>query len=51
MGPGAKVDSGRDGAEALALKLTHVVECLPELVEGAARDDLALIRITPCPAR
>jgi DNA replication protein DnaC len=44
MSAQGRVDLDGVAQKCLALKLTHVAECLPELVEGAARDDLTPIR-------
>lgn len=41
MSPKPKVDLDRVSEQCTTLLLTHIAECLPELVETAARDDLA----------
>jgi len=40
----AQVDLDTVAARCESLKLTYVAECLPELVEDAAREDLSPVR-------
>lgn len=44
MSPKPKVDLDRVAEQCAALALTHIAECLPELVEMAARDEATPIR-------
>lgn len=44
MTPRPKVDLDRVAEQCTALGLTHIAECLPELVETAAREDVPPIR-------